>query len=907
MKKPTKIISLILCMILIFSITSTVYATNDKYWFTDVKESYWAYEQIMWMLQNNIIEGVGNNRFEPMGIVTRAQFAKMMVLTLKLQLSSPSTPYFLDVKKNDWEYPYVESAKNYLTGFRSSTGDNYYPDQPAVREDMAVALVKALGYGNESVDESILNTFSDAGQISPNLRKYVALSYKYGLITGYKENGVNLFKPQGSLTRAEAATLLYKAFKNNEEKITYDETKVTYNDDYKAPAVTVSSESNKLVVKWNKINSDKLQAYAVVISKNDSTPAYPENGYLLYITDKNRTSVNIDNSTQYSGSSDFGKYLKKGEKYYISVTAVYKDRNVAGNTERKTYNGPEDPTLFTAPRVSISLENSTHVVRWDKIDSSELKAYAVVISKNDSSPKYPDEGHLYYITDKNKNYALINNSSKYNNGDFGSYLTKGQKYYVSVSAVYKDKVVAGNTLQFTYGGPENPEAYIAPKVTVAEENGRLVVRWDKIASSNLQGYKVVASKGDSTPSYPDNGYLYYITDKNKNYAVVDNSTPYNNGDFGKYFTKGQSYYFSVTAVYNDRNVAGNVVRARYNANDNPEYYVTPSVSVTTENGKHVLRWNRIDSPNLQGYRIVASKDDSTPSYPDNGYLYWITDKNRDYAVIDNADAYNGGDFGKYFTKGQRYYLSVTAVYNDKNIPGNTVRIKYDGTENPELYQTPVVTSAVENGRLVIRWNKIDSPILQGYRVVASKNDSTPSYPENGHLLWITDKNRDYAVIDNSVQYNDGDFGKYFISGETYYFSVTAVYNGKNVEGNAVSCKYEGPDDPELFPAPVVKAEYENGSLVIKWDKIESSELAEYRVVISQNNQSPVYPANGYYGLYDKNTTSVILDSSVDYTSGDFTKLTDGIEYYFSVTAVYNNNKCIAGNVVKKLYLLPPRQ
>ena len=794
MKKSARIISLILCIVLMLSITSTVYATDNNYWFTDVKESHWAYNEIIWMLQNKIIEGVGNNRFEPSGTVTRAQFAKMMVLTLKLQLYSPGSPSFLDVKKNDWEYQYVESAKTYLTGFRTSAGDEYRPGQPAVREDMAVALVKALGYENESVNENVLNKFSDAGQISPKLRKYVALAVKYNLITGYTENGASLFKAQNSLTRAEAATLLYKAFKNNEEKITYDDNKVTYDDTYKAPAVTVSSENNKLVVKWNKINSDKLQAYAVVVSKNDSTPAYPDNGYLYYITDKNKTSANIDNSTQYSGTSDFGKYLKNGEKYYISVTAVYKDKKVPGNTERKTYNGPEDPNLATVPKMSISYENKTHIVRWDKITSDDLKAYAIVISKYDSTPEYPYNGHLYYITDKNKSYAFIDNSSKYNNGDFGSYLVKGQQYYISLSAIYKDKVLTSKGIQFTYEGQQSPEAYIAPKVTAAEENGRLVVRWDKITSSNLQGYKV-----------------------------------------------------------------------------------------------------------------VVSKNDSTPSYPENGYLYWITDKNKDYAIIDNSAAYNNGDFGKYLTKGQKYYLSVTAVYNDRNVAGNTVRITYNGTENPELYKAPVVSSVVENGKLVIRWNKIDSANLQGYRVVASKNDSTPSYPENGHLLWITDKNRDYAVIDNNVQYNSGDFGKYFISGETYYFSVTAVYNDKNVAGNTISIKYEGPDDPELFRAPVVKAEYENGSLVVKWDKIESPELAEYRVVISQNNQSPVYPGNGYYGVYDKDTTSVILDSDTEYTNGDFSKLTDEVEYYISVTAVYNNNKYVAGNVVKKLYLLPPRQ
>ncbi|NLV36849.1 MAG: hypothetical protein GXY17_09285, partial [Clostridiaceae bacterium] len=72
------------------------------------------------------------------------------------------------------------------------------------------------------------------------------------------------------------------------------------------------------------------------------------------------------------------------------------------------------------------------------------------------------------------------------------------------------------------------------------------------------------SKNDSTPSYPDNGYLYYITDANKTYAVIDNSTAYNGGDFGSYLTEGEMYYFSITALYNDRNVAGNVIQVLFN-------------------------------------------------------------------------------------------------------------------------------------------------------------------------------------------------------------------------------------------------------------------------------------------------------------------------------------------------------
>ena len=587
-KKFKKLISILVCAMLLICASVPAFATkgngnsnnskpnsmfNSK-GFKDVKEDYWAYDNIMWMFQRNIIEGVGNGCFKPNGTVTRAEFAKMMVNTLDLQKYSPETPSFLDVKKNSWEYPYVESAKQYLTGFRTDAGDYFKPSQNAVREDMAVALVKALGYQNETPDESILNTFADAGKISPNLRKYVALSVEHGLIEGKTGSGQPVFDPQGNLTRAEAATLLYRAFQKNEEKVTYDEDKVTYDDD-------------------------------------------------------------DDN-----GNEDYAK-----------------------------------------PVVSAAKENGTLVVRWNKIDSDKLKEYRVVISKDDSTPKYPEDGYLYSFTDKNRTYAVIDNSTAYNDGDFGNYLAKGEKYYFSVTAVYEDKVVAGNAVQFKYDGAENPENYVMPNVSASVENGKLVLRWDKIDSPNLKSYRVVASKNDSSPSYPDDGYLYSITDRNKNYAVIDNSTEYEDGDFGGWFVKGESYYFTVTAEYDDRTIDGNTVKYEYNGNDNPALFPAPAVSTAYEDGKLVVKWNKIDSEQLSGYRVVISQKNQAPAYPANGYYNTEYDKDTTSVEIDASKPYTDGDFEK-LTYGNEYYVSVTAVYNsNKYVAGNAVKVLYLIPEN----------------------------------------------------------------------------------------------------------------------------------------------------------------------------------------------------------------------------------
>ena len=77
---------------------------------------------------------------------------------------------------------------------------------------------------------------------------------------------------------------------------------------------------------------------------------------------------------------------------------------------------------------------------------------------------------------------------------------------------------------------------------------------------------------------------------------------------------------------------------------------------------------------MQGYKVVISKNNPNPKYPDDGYMYWITDRNQNFAVIDTVTQYTGGDFGKYLKPGEKYYFSITAVYTDSKVSGNVVQL-----------------------------------------------------------------------------------------------------------------------------------------------------------------------------------------------------------------------------------------
>ncbi len=134
------------------------------------------------------------------------------------------------------------------------------------------------------------------------------------------------------------------------------------------------------------------------------------------------------------------------------------------------------------------------------------------------------------------------------------------------------------------------ENYVTPNVRVYTDDGKVTVKWDEINNSNLNGYKVVASKYNSQPAYPSDGYYKWITNSDTTSITIKNGAGYNGGDIGQ-FKSGETYYFSVTAVYKDRKIAGNAVSAKMTGETVDYDLVKPSLSIKETDGKLKLYWN----------------------------------------------------------------------------------------------------------------------------------------------------------------------------------------------------------------------------------------------------------------------------------------------------------------------------
>ncbi len=166
--------------------------------FPDVPPSFWAYGSVESLAARGIVSGYADGSFRPDQAVTRAEFVKMLALTLGLKPSTAATP-FSDVGPADWYAPYVSTAvqAGIVQGLTPTT---FGPDQPVTREQMAVLVARAL-----KLTQATTLHFSDAAEVDAWATSGVEEAVAAGYISGFPDGAL---QPMGTATRAQAAKVL---------------------------------------------------------------------------------------------------------------------------------------------------------------------------------------------------------------------------------------------------------------------------------------------------------------------------------------------------------------------------------------------------------------------------------------------------------------------------------------------------------------------------------------------------------------------------------------------------------------------------------------------------------------------------------------------------------------------------
>lgn len=192
-----RILSYVLTVIMVSALLVSVVNAADK--FPDISD-HWAKKEITYLAEKSILGGYEDGTFKPNGTVTRAEFIKMMTETFGL--TETKSLYYYDVSTTDWFYPYI--AKAAAQGFILDYGNGMSPNEQLTREEAAALLARYL-----KLSDSVgISYYPDYSSISSKYSTYVLQATKAGLFAGYEDG---TFRPQKTLTRAEALTILYRA------------------------------------------------------------------------------------------------------------------------------------------------------------------------------------------------------------------------------------------------------------------------------------------------------------------------------------------------------------------------------------------------------------------------------------------------------------------------------------------------------------------------------------------------------------------------------------------------------------------------------------------------------------------------------------------------------------------------
>ncbi|WP_339212634.1 S-layer homology domain-containing protein [Solibacillus sp. FSL W8-0372] len=115
---------------------------NKTISFIDVEKSFWALESIHLVAQHKIINGIGEGRFSPHTILTRAQMAQVFYNAgFYSQSANNGENSFEDVNKFYWAYIAIETMKQegIMAGYTIS---RFGPNNPVTRAQMAAMIYR---------------------------------------------------------------------------------------------------------------------------------------------------------------------------------------------------------------------------------------------------------------------------------------------------------------------------------------------------------------------------------------------------------------------------------------------------------------------------------------------------------------------------------------------------------------------------------------------------------------------------------------------------------------------------------------------------------------------------------------------------------------------------------------------
>ena len=190
-------------------VTENYDATQMVDSFSDVKPGDWYYETVMAMTKEGLFAGKGDivdgvGVFAPKDTMSRAEF-----ITVVSRILYPDAP-IETVEGGPWWHGYYKQLTD--AGIIDHNVFNGQMDVEITRQEMAYVAIQALKARGENINvisrEIAMRKIPDFNKVGTGYQTFVGQAYSEGIICGMDDRGT--FKPDVTLDRASAATVLYR-------------------------------------------------------------------------------------------------------------------------------------------------------------------------------------------------------------------------------------------------------------------------------------------------------------------------------------------------------------------------------------------------------------------------------------------------------------------------------------------------------------------------------------------------------------------------------------------------------------------------------------------------------------------------------------------------------------------------
>ena len=156
--------------------------------FSDVPETYWAYDEIQWAYENGYVNGTSASTFAPGASISRQQ---VWMILARLSGAAPAD---------------MAAARAWAMETGVSDGTN--PGAAVTRQQLAALLFRfAQANGYDDGQRGDLSRFPDAGSAASYAVEPLQWATAGGILNGTSQGTLN---PAGTATRAQFAVMLYR-------------------------------------------------------------------------------------------------------------------------------------------------------------------------------------------------------------------------------------------------------------------------------------------------------------------------------------------------------------------------------------------------------------------------------------------------------------------------------------------------------------------------------------------------------------------------------------------------------------------------------------------------------------------------------------------------------------------------